>query len=118
MKYDDIFLGWSQNWSVKHGATATCLLQVDIVFIIGIVICIFGLQSIQNAQMKSYLPECKNNQTTLKSCQDDALSTLYGQRNFGAGTLAIGLVAAGISGNRLYKYYRKTRRPLPTNTNS
>ena len=86
-------------------------------FIVGLVICFFGLQSIQNAQMKSYLPECKNNQTT-KNCHDDALSTLYGQRNFGGGTLAIGLVAAGISGNKLYKYYRKVRRPLPRNSSS
>ena len=80
-------------------------------FIIGIVICLFGIQSVQNAQFKSYLPECKNNQSA-NNCQKDAFNNLKGQRTFGMVTLTIGLIVVTVSGNQLYKYYRKVRQPV------
>ena len=76
--------------------------------ILGLVISYLGVRSLEGAQFKSYLPECRNTQSTSKVCMDDAFETLKGQRNFAMGILTIGLIVTGISTRSFYKAYRKS----------
>jgi len=86
---------------------------VQFIFV-GLLICYFGITSLQGAQFKSYLPECRDSHNTSKICLDDAFNNLKGQRNFGMGMLSIGLLVTGVSVRSFSKAYRKANPPLPT----